>query len=50
MTLLQGNSTLQANALLANMAADVKTTPELSAHVQKPETDDGKPVQLQLFE
>jgi len=25
MTLLQGNSTLQANALLANMAADVKT-------------------------
>ena len=32
------------------LAADVKTTPELSAHVQTPSTEDGKPVQLQLFE
>ena len=32
------------------LAADVKTTPELSAHVQMPSTEDGKPVQLQLFE
>jgi KaiC/GvpD/RAD55 family RecA-like ATPase len=32
------------------LAADVKTTPELSAHVQMPSTEDGKPLQLQLFE
>ena len=32
------------------LAADVKTTPELSAHVQMPSAEDGKPVQLQLFE
>jgi hypothetical protein len=33
-----------------SLAADVKTTPELSAHVQMPSAEDGKPVQLQLFE